>query len=410
MSDYTRWQKNQLLYAIEKRRVILLAGARQCGKTTLAKELVSDGIIYRSLDDQSLLEAAISDPHDFVRHHGQMMIIDEVQRVPALLPAIKKVVDEDNRPGQFLLIGSANISSLPSVRESLAGRVKKVRLRTLTQGEMAARQPVFLQNVFAGTFQKMRSDCDKDDIIDRAFQGGYPEALCLGGRDSVLWHRDYIQAILEKDLHDIINIRRQEAMQALVLVVAGWSSKFMDIAAIGSGLSIERDTLISYINALESLFVVERVLPWSQTDYARVAKRSKLFMVDSGLMVSLLRWPRKDIALNNDRLGKLIETLVFNEIAAQVDASDGLFSLYHYRDREKREIDFLVEHEEDGLLGIEVKSSSTIGKKDFKSLEWFRDNLTGTRDFIGIVLYTGQHTLSFGEMLWAVPLGGLWSC
>ncbi len=155
----------------------------------------------------------------------------------------------------------------------------------------------------------------------------------------------------------------------------------MDLSAIGSGLSIRRPTIESYINALETLYLVERVDPWTRTDYARIGKRSRLFMVDSSLMASLLRWKMDQVKFDPDRSGKLIETYAFNEIMAQVDAGDGRYELFHYRDREKREIDFLIERENSALLGIEIKAGSAISKSDFKHMKWFQKNLAKNRAF-----------------------------
>ena len=132
-------------------------------------------------------------------------------------------------------------------------------------------------------------------------------------------------------------------------------------------------------------------------------------MVDSGLMSSLLRWKMDQVRLDSDRSGKLIETFAFNEIMAQVDAGDGRYELFHYRDREKREIDFLIEREDNGLLGIEIKAGSAIDKRDFKHMIWFQNNLAKNRVFIGVILYSGEYPASFGNNLWAVPFCNLWS-
>ena len=198
-------------------------------------------------------------------------------------------------------------------------------------------------------------------------------------------------------------------MRELVHTLAAWSGKFMDLSAIGSGLSIRRPTIESYINALETLYLIERVYPWTKTDYSRVGKQSKLFMVDSGLMASLLSWKMDQVRLDSDRSGKLIETFAFNEIMAQVDAGDGRYELFHYRDREKREIDFLIEREDNALLGIEIKAGSAIENNDFRHMKWFQDNLAKSQQFVGIILYTGEFPASFGNNLWAVPFGLLWS-
>ena len=394
---------------MSERRVLLLTGPRQSGKTTLARQMESDTTEYRTLDDVTLRDAAENDPQNFIKHRIDTMIIDEVQRVPTLLSAIKKAVDDDTRPGQYLLTGSANIQSLPTVKESLAGRVAKIRLRPLSRGEICGTGSQFIESAFEQSFKSVKKHDDRDAVLEMALMGGFPEPLLLKGRGRKRWHTDYIGAILERDLSEIARIHRKDAMRQLVNVLAAWSGKFMDLSAIGSGLSIQRPTIESYINALEALYLAERINPWTKSDYARIGKQSKLFMADSGLMASLLGWQMDDVRLDPDRSGKLVETFAFNEIMAHIDAADGRYELFHYRDREKREIDFLIEREDNALLGIEIKAGSAVGKNDFKHLRWFQNNLAKKRPFVGIILYTGELPVSFGHDLWAIPFGLLWS-
>ena len=269
--------------------------------------------------------------------------------------------------------------------------------------------PRFIEFAFKQSFSRSYTHYDRDALLEMAFRGGFPEPMILQDRGRRRWHTDYISAILERDLKEITKIHRKNAMRELVNILAAWSAKFMDLSAIGSGLSIQRSTIESYINALETLYLVERIYPWTKTDYARVGKQSRLFMVDSGLMTTLLRWKIDQVRFDSDRSGKLMETFAFNEIMAQVEAGDGLYELFHYRDREKREIDFLIEREDNALLGIEIKAGSAIGKNDFKHMKWFQNNLAKKQTFIGIILYTGEFPASFGDNLWAVPFGLLWS-
>ena len=406
---YPRWQKKTIKKLMSERRVLLLSGPRQSGKTTLARELQSDQTEYRTLDDTTLREAAENDPQGFVKRSTNTLIIDEVQLTPSLLPAIKKTVDEDTRPGQYLLTGSANIQSLPTVRESLAGRIANIRLRPLARGEVKKVVPRFIASAFEQSFSHNFTHYDRDALIELALKGGFPEPMKLQDRGRRRWHTDYINAILERDLKEIARIHRRSAMRDLVNILAAWSGKLMDLSAIGSGLSIQRPTIESYINALETLYLVERIYPWTKTDYARVGKQSRLFMVDSGLMATLLRWKMDQVRFDSDRSGKLMETFAFNEIMAQVDAGDGLYELFHYRDREKREIDFIIEREDNALLGIEIKAGSAVGKNDFNHLKWFQNNIATNQTFTGIILYTGEIPASFGDNLWAVPFGLLWS-
>lgn len=411
MTDYPRWQQSSLEQALASRRVVMLTGPRQCGKTTLARKLVSDGTAYRTLDDVAARQAAENDPHLFVDYapKGGTLIIDEIQKVPDLLPAIKKVVDQDNRAGQFLITGSANILNLPTVTESLAGRIGKVRLRPLSQGEIAKANPVFLQQAFAQKFTRPKTRYNRNDLIEMIFRGGFPEAIRLEGKARKNWHTDYVDAMIEHDLNDVANIRQVDVMKDLVRVLAAWSSKFMDVSAIAAGLAADRRTLANYISALQSFYIVESVPAWRKTDYDRVGKQDKIFMADTGMMTALLGWKPSDFTNDPDKSGKAFETFAYNELAAQIDAAEDTYHLYQYRDRDKREIDFLIERDDRSILAIEIKSGITVKKSDFKHIEWFRDNLAKRKPVIGIVLYAGDEILPFGENLWVVPFDCLWA-
>jgi predicted AAA+ superfamily ATPase len=407
MSEYPRRQAEKIKDALKIRRVVVISGARQTGKTTLLRQLSDKNTVYRSLDNTALFAAAKEDPMSFVKNSSGTLMIDEVQKVPALIPEIKQAVDNDNRSGQYLLTGSANLGSLPGVSESLAGRVKNIRLRPLTVGEIMSGKPQFLDRVFAGDFPAKIRGYDRDTIFNIAFRGGYPEAVRLTPKDRVDWHRDYIETMIIRDLKDIANIRRQNALKELVGILASWSGKLMELSAICAGLGISKSTAVSYINALEALYLFEKVPPWIKTDYDRVGRSPKSYMSDTGLMSSILGWKQDRVFFDSDRSGKLMETFVFQEIAAQVDFN-GQCSLFHYRDRKNHEIDFLVERDDGVIAGIEVKAGQTVNGKDFEPQRWFKDNIVKDKSkYIGIVLYSGEDTLRFGDML-AVPTAALW--
>lgn len=408
-----RLQYDVLIEALKTRRIVFLSGPRQCGKTMLTKILEKQSkngkIIYRTLDDSSLLQAAENDPSGFLKFNKSTMIIDEVQRVPSLILAIKKVVDEDNRPGQFLLTGSTNINALPTVKESLAGRIQYIRLRTLAQTEIAGKIGAsFLENAFDQNFSSEHFTEDKAEILQYCFRGGYPETLHMSDKARKRWHEDYIQALIERDLKEIVNIQRLDKLRELIKILCSWSGKFLDLSKIGTYFSINRSTLEGYVNALEALFLCERVLSWTKTDYQRVGRRSKIFMTDPGLICSLLKWKHEDVLLDSDRCGKIFESFIYSELSTLVDHELGEFSLYHYRDREDHEIAFVIERDDGAVLGIEVKAGSSIGLADFKHLVWFKNKIIGSRKFIGIVLYTGEYVVPFGPDLWGVPIGHVW--
>tara|TARA_B100001248_G_scaffold262737_1_gene262079 strand:- start:89835 stop:90908 length:1074 start_codon:yes stop_codon:yes gene_type:complete len=356
------------------------------------------------------MNAALSDPEDFIKHGDNLMIIDEIQRAPLLLQAIKGNVDAHPQGyGRFLLTGSSNIQSLPQVTESLAGRVRTIRLRPISMGEYFGASPTFLKNAFKEKFTPHKGEYDKSIYLSLAFTGGYPEALHLTStEDARQWHKDYLKALIERDLKEITNIRRKDSMRKLLEYLAAWSSKFMNLQAINSSLGIPRPTIESYINALETLYLVERIPSWTKTDYELVGKKDKFFMTDTGLMASLLKWQLEKVRLDGDKNGKLLETFVFTQLATLIDLQENDYDLYHYRDHANREIDFLVENKEGDYLGIEVKAGTAISQDSFKHLKWFKDNLAKKKEFIGIVLYTGTEVLPFGKGLWAVPISALW--
>lgn len=405
MSQYARWALNLLQRSLKTRRVVVISGARQCGKTTLSKQLSLDNAIYRTLDDVTILKSALDDPKSFVTTSADILIIDEIQKAPDLLPSIKQIVDLDNRPGQFLLTGSADIRRLPQVSESLAGRIKNLHLRTLTQGEILGRNPNFIQKLFKSDIPSQIRDCNKRNILEMAFIGGYPEVLTIPPQLQSEWFADYTDALISKDLKDIVNIKRIASLRALLQSIAAWSSKFMDIPDLCGKLQISRPTFESYINALEAMYLFEKVPAWCKTDYSRIGKKEKIFISDTSLMTSILNWNIDEVILNPDRCGKLVETLVFHELIVQADLCNA--KLYHYRDRENREIDFILETKNDEIACIEVKAGSSISKNDFRHMQWFKKNIANSAKTI--ILYSGEDTLSFGDGMLAIPLAMLWN-
>jgi predicted AAA+ superfamily ATPase len=407
-AKYPRWQEQNVKTALENRRVVVISGARQTGKTTLAELVAGGQENIRSLDNSGMLRLATEDPKSFLKNPSGTMVIDEIQKAPGLIPEIKLIVDHDDRKGQYLLTGSANILTLPGVSESLAGRVSHIRLRPLSAGEILKRKPSFLERAFKLDFPALIKGYDKEAIIDLAFRGGYPEVMAMTDkRERRAWHNEYINTIIERDMKDIANIRRRDTLRELIAILASWSAKFMDINQICSSLGASKETIESYINMLEMLFLFDKAPPWIRTDYDRVGRRQKFYAADTGLMTSVLNWKQEDIPLDIDRSGKLVETLVYQELAAHIDASRYEYSLFQYRDRRDREIDFIVERDDGSLLGIEVKSSQSFSTDDFNHLKWFRDNLA-KKPFKGIVLYAGSDSLPYGEDMYAVPIAALW--
>lgn len=400
----SRWQEGSVRRGLATRRGVHLTGARQCGKTTLAEFISAGGMRHLTLDDEVYLKAAKSSPSEFVdRIDGRTLVIDEIQKAPSLLDAIKIKLDHSNEKGQYLLTGSSNLRFMKSVRDSLAGRLKTVRLRTLALGEIIGGKGDFLDRAFARDFIACEK-LDKRDIIRLAFEGGYPEARELEAPDRRDWFEGYIADLIVKDIQDVAEIRKVEAVRKTVEWLLAYTSKFFDLKDLCSQAQISRPTLESYLEALKALYIVDEVEPWSKSDYARIGKRSKYFASDPSLVANVLGWNEERTFFDEDANGKLVETWVHHELAALIDKSVG-YRLSHYRDSDKKEIDFIVERDDGAIVGLEVKAGS-VGSSDFKHIRWFKENLVKGA-FTGIVLYSGRETLSFGEGLYAVPLAEL---
>lgn len=406
MSDtISRWAATAIEHALSVRRIVYVAGARQCGKTTLLEQLNLPGADLRTLDDVAIRQAAESAPNEFVTRTGTgPMLIDEVQKVPDLFPAMKMKVDRDRTPGQYLITGSTNLKANPNVNESLAGRMKTVRLHPLSEGEILGLSPGFIDGAFECDFAKPPAGYDKRKVIDTAFRGGYPEAVSLPPGERPAWHRDYLESLLERDVRDIQQIRNLPALRRMAIGLAGYSSRFLNKAEFSRACEVSKQTVDTYVAALEALYIFDQLPPWTAHDYDRAVKSPKWFASDTGAMAALLDWSPDSVFFDADKSGKLVESFVYHELASEASLSDR-YRLYHYRDEDKREIDFILSDGSGRILGIEVKAGSAVRSDDFKHLDWFRAKFSS--DMPCIVLYTGDNVLPFGRRRYAVPVANL---
>lgn len=400
-----RWMEEPLLSLMEARRGVNLTGARQVGKTTLANTIDFQSVRRYTLDEKAVREAAMRDPAGFVKHAGgETLVIDEVQKVPDLLDAIKIILDNDNAKGQYLLTGSSNMRFAKAVRDSLAGRLGRLRLRPLALGEINGNAPSFLKDAFARTFKSEYPDMDKRDIIHAGFSGGYPEVLDFSSRLRRDWFMTYLDDILQKDVRDVTEIRKVSVLREVAVWLLAHSSQFFTIDELATKTGISKPTAETYIEVLCALYLFDKIPAWAKSDYELVGKRPKWVAADSGLVANILGWQEEEVYLDARRSGKFVETWVYQQLASLADAM-GECEISHYRDGKKREIDFIVENGKGELLGIEVKAG-IVSPGDFNHLKWFAGNLAHA-PFTGIVLYSGKNALSFGEGLFAVPLSAL---
>lgn len=400
-----RWMIKDVVSAMGVRRGVNLTGARQVGKSTLTEMLELPHAKRFTFDDKFVREAAQNDPYGFVKHgEGQCLVIDEVQKVADVLDGIKMILDRDNTPGQYLLTGSSNIRFAHQVKDSLAGRLRTIRLRSLAYGEIRGNEPTFLERAFARDFLSDYPALDKRSVLHLAFQGGYPESREYDSAERRNWYHDYLTDILTKDVSDVTEIRKLSVLKEMALWLLVRSAQFFTMDGLSTRVQIAKETADAYLKTLEALYLFDSVPAWSKSDYDLMLKRPKWFATDAGLMANILDWDEESVYLDEQRNGHFVETWVYQQLAS-IAAASGEYAISQYRDAKKREIDFLVERPEGGLLGIEVKAGAA-SLSDFKHLKWFAATLA-PGEFTGIVLYSGNHVLRFGEGFYAVPLSAL---
>lgn len=404
---YQRFVAHRVAEALSDTPVILIVGPRRAGKTTLVRTLGEPDRTYVTLDDRTALDAARSDPTGFIRSLDRVTI-DEIQRVPELLLAIKKTVDDDYRPGRFLLTGSANVLTLPRVADSLAGRMETIRMLPLARAEITGHRPTFLERLFAGTVQGDRQAIVGDDLLQLVLRGGFPEAI---SRDSERrrqdWARSYLTSILTRDLRDIAAIEKLTELPKFVRLLAEHSGQLVNYSRLGAGIDVSHKTGQRYVALLEQVFLVSTLQPWYTNALKRVTRTPKLHFLDSGLLASATGLSFDRVKANRERFGALLESFVFAEVLKLMSASDLRLTPYHFRDQQMHEVDIVLERDDGMVVGIEVKSSATVKSSDFAGLRTLAA-ACGDRFAYGVVLYDSADLVPFGDRLAAVPLSALW--
>lgn len=394
--------------ALQDTRVVLLAGPRQAGKTTLVRSLAKDERTYLTLDDATTLSAAYADPAGLVRDLDQA-IIDEVQRAPDLLLAIKESVDRDPRSGRFLLTGSANLMMLPRIADSLAGRMEIIRLLPLAQSEILSQPPPsFLASLLSGQPPKAGVPRLGADLVDLVLAGGYPEAIArkrwVRRQD---WYNNYVDAIVGRDVRDVANIDQLEHMPRLLRALAAHSGQLVNYAGVGASLGLSHVTTQKYTGVFEQLFLVRRLPPWHNNSLKRLTKKPKLHFLDSGLLAALRDMTPDKVATDRSAFAAVLETFVYSEVLKLTTWSDDRLSLTHFRDKELNEVDIVIEDRSGRIVGLEVKASATVRNEDFSGLRKLAA-ATGDRFAFGAVLYDHEQGVGFGDRLAALPLSCLW--
>lgn len=388
--------------------VVLLNGARQVGKSTLARSLVDAGYDaeYVTLDDAVALAAAREDPARFLAGFRRPVVIDEIQRAPDLFLAMKGSVDADRRPGRYLLTGSADVMLLPGVADSLAGRIEVLTLWPLSQGEIEGRRESLIDRLFDAAIVDAAG---AGDAIDRALAGGFPEVLSRDDRARRdAWFGAYVSTIIQRDIRDIANIEGATAIPRLLALLGTRAAATLNVAELSRTLGVPHTTLSRYLTLLELTFLVQMLPAWSANLGKRLVRAPKVLFSDTGLLASISGITPERLARDPNASGPLLENFVAMELRKQAAWSRTAASLFHMRTSRGEEIDLLLEDRAGRVVAIEVKAAHTVGAETFRGLTMLRDEL-GDGFVRGVVLYGGRTTATFGDRLTALPIDALWS-
>ncbi|WP_246010827.1 ATP-binding protein [Nocardia mexicana] len=395
--------------ALADTRVVLVNGARQCGKSTLVR-LTAKGSAseWRDLDTALIRQAALQDPDGFVDYRD-LMVIDEIQRAPDLLLSIKAQVDADPRPGRYLLTGSARVLGLRSLPDTLVGRMETIELWPFSQGEIDGTPDRFIDAVFAvGSKLHHQSTVSRIEYAERLVRGGFPEAVArTNDRRRRNFFNSYVGDLITRDVQQLSEIERTSEMRALVQMLAARSGQLLSTSTLGNELGLGATTVKKYVALLEEVYLIKRIPAWSRNISSRATRTPKLAFVDSGIAGSLIGTDARSLLRPTGQFGPLLEGFVLMELARQLTWSGEEAELFHYRTRDQVEVDAVLENRRGEVVGIEVKAASTVGPGDFRGLRHLSERL-GDNFLAGIVLHTGSQTLPFGPKMMAMPVSALW--
>jgi uncharacterized protein len=395
-------------------RVVVVNGPRQSGKTALLGILRNErGGDYVSLDDATDLRSAQSDPGGFLADLDRPTFIDEIQRGgDPLVLAVKAVVDQVVDRGQFVLAGSTRFLTEPRLSESLAGRVRFVDLWPLSQGEIDSTSDSFVDDVFADLHTVAHAKPlrqSRAEIFARVCRGGFPEAvLAESDLDRREFFADYIRTVTTRDVREIADLEHVALLRSLVQLLAAQTSSELNIADLGRRVGIPAPTLRRYLPLLETVFLHHAVPAWTRNLTAKISRRPKLYLVDSGLAAHLMGAVPDALArVQAVNAGALLETFVAGELARQLTWCTVQASLNHWRDHDGSEVDLVLEAADGRVIGLEVKAAVDIGPHDFKGLRLLRRRVGP--DFVaGIVLHCADRGRQFGDGMYGLPISSLW--
>ncbi len=409
---YKRFVQERLEAALADTPVVLLNGARQTGKTTLVQEVAaaSPGAVYRTMDDAATLASASSDPAAFVAQPGRPLVIDEVQRVPELFAAIKLEVDRKRTAGRYLLTGSANVLLIPKLSESLAGRMEILTLDSLSQSEMEGGSGDLLASLMEGRIGKRIFPAMQKGLAleERIVRGGYPEAVVRkDAQRRTAWFGSYVTTILQRDIRDLAHIDGLTDMPRLLALLASRTANMLNVAELSRSVGIAHNTLKRYLTLLETTFLIRQLPAWARNRGKRFVKAPKVHVCDTGIAAYLLDVDAAR-ARHISHWGHLVETFVVGEVLKQTAWMAAPPTAYHFRLATGHEVDLVLEDRRGRVAGVEIKASARASAEDFAGLRALAEQ-TGSDFAGGVLFYSGDVALPFGDKLHAIPMHALWN-
>lgn len=390
--------------------VVAINGARQVGKSTLARQFMAlAGGQLVTLDDAPQRDAANTDPRGFVERNIEgPLFIDEVQFAPPLFRALKAAVDRDRRPGRFILTGSTRLLSAEGFADALVGRIEIIELWPFSQGELSGVVDDFISGVFDDRSPDMRpSLLHRTDYLTLMVRGGFPEATVRQPHRRKAWFDAYLTSLTEKLIRGVSGIERIADIPRVIRLCAARSGQELNITSLANDLGIPPRTLDGYLALLSNLFVIQLIPAWSSNLSKKVIRRPKLVVVDSGLAAHLTGTTLERSMDPTVPLGPLLESFVAMEIRKRLSWSPHGATCWHFRDRDGAEVDFVLEHPDGRVVGIETKATTSVSRRDARGLRFLADRL-GDRFHAGYVLSMMPEAIPLGPKLTALPIETLW--
>lgn len=410
-TEIPRHAEAHITEALADTRIVAVEGPRQAGKSTLCTRIGSQrGMRIVTLDDPNARRVALEDPSGFVADLGGNAFLDELQRAPELVLALKSAVDRDPRPGRFLVSGSASLLLAPRIGDSLAGRVERIPLRPFTQAELAHKEvPAWLDDLWDDREPPYMESAQegRSAHAERIATGGFPAVIARSEHRRERWFEDYLAALIARDVPDIVDVRRPDLFPALLAHLAARSGSPISMRPIARALAADEKTVRTYVRLLELLHLVVSVPAWTPGSAARAVRAPRLFIEDSGLLAHLLDANATRIARDDTISGRAYESFTAMELQRLLPHTATAPKLRHWRGPHGEEVDIVLEDRSGRVVGVEIKSGATVRRSDLRGMSKLRE-LAGERFVAGLMLCTTRQTLPLGSRTWALPVEALW--